>query len=69
MSMLRLHGYWRSSAACRVRIALVPQLYSAERFGIDLSAFPGLVAVGEKARALVPFAAAHPSIQPDADPQ
>lgn len=48
---------------------LVPQLYSAERFGIDLSAFPALVAVGEKARALAPFAAAHPSIQPDADPQ
>jgi len=48
---------------------LVPQLYSAERFKVDLSAFPALVAAGEKARALDAFAAAHPSVQPDADPQ
>jgi len=47
---------------------LVPQLYSAERFKVDLSPFPALVAAGEKARALAPFAAAHPSFQPDADP-
>ncbi|WP_176598213.1 MULTISPECIES: maleylacetoacetate isomerase [Sphingobium] len=47
---------------------LVPQLYSAERFYVDLSPFPALVAAGEKARALDTFAMAHPSVQPDADP-
>jgi maleylpyruvate isomerase len=47
---------------------LVPQLYSAERFNVDLSPFPALVAAVERARALDAFAAAHPSAQPDADP-
>lgn len=47
---------------------LVPQLYSAERFGIDLSAFPHIVAVGSAARGLPAFVAAHPKAQPDADP-
>jgi maleylpyruvate isomerase len=48
---------------------LVPQLYAAERFGVDLTAYPTLVAAGERARSLPAFAAAHPSVQPDADPQ
>jgi maleylpyruvate isomerase len=46
---------------------LVPQLYSAERFAVDLSPFPRLTAAGERARALPAFAAAHPDRQPDAD--
>lgn len=46
---------------------LVPQLYSAERFSLDLTPYPRLVAAGDKARALPAFAAAHPSRQPDAD--
>ena len=47
---------------------LVPQLYSADRFAVDLSPYPELVAAGEKARALPAVASAHPSRQPDADP-
>ena len=47
---------------------LVPQIYSAERFAVDLAPFPRLVAVGARARALPAFAAAHPDRQPDADP-
>jgi maleylpyruvate isomerase len=46
---------------------LVPQLYSAERFGVDLSPFPCLVAAGAAMRALPPVRAAHPDAQPDAD--
>lgn len=46
---------------------LVPQLYSAERFGVDLSPFPRLVAAGTAARGLASVAAAHPDAQPDAD--
>jgi maleylpyruvate isomerase len=47
---------------------LVPQVYSAERFKVDLAAFPRLLAVAGRAGKLAPFAAAHPSRQPDADP-
>jgi maleylpyruvate isomerase len=46
----------------------VPALYSANRFGVNLAAFPALVAAGEAAAALPEFQAAHPSVQPDADP-
>jgi maleylpyruvate isomerase len=46
---------------------LVPQVYSAERFAVDLSPFPNLVAAANQARALPAFAAAHPDRQPDAD--
>ncbi len=46
---------------------LVPQLYSAERFGVDLTPYPALVAAGDRLRALPEAAAAHPDAQPDAD--
>jgi maleylpyruvate isomerase len=46
---------------------LVPQVYSAERFNVDLSAFPRLVAAAATARKLPAFAAASPAQQPDAD--
>jgi len=46
---------------------LVPQVYSAERFGVDLSPYPAIVAAADRARALPAFAAAHPDRQPDAD--
>lgn len=45
---------------------LVPQVFNAERFNIDLSAFPSILAVAEKARALPAFADAHPDRQPGA---
>ncbi|MES3152881.1 maleylacetoacetate isomerase [Sphingomonas faeni] len=47
---------------------LVPQVYSAERFAVDLSPYPRLMAAADKARSLPAFAAAHPDRQPDADP-
>lgn len=48
-------------------VYLVPQLFSARRFGVDLSALPRLTAI-EAARAELPaFAAAHPARQPDAE--
>ncbi|HVF95109.1 MAG TPA: maleylacetoacetate isomerase [Sphingomonas sp.] len=45
---------------------LVPQVYSAERFGVDLTPYPALVAAAERARRLDAFLAAHPDRQPDA---
>ncbi len=47
-------------------ICLVPQLFNARRFNVDLSAFPKLVAIDAACNALDAFARAHPSRQPDA---
>ena len=47
---------------------LVPQVYSAERFKVDLEPFPHIRAATERARALPPFQDAQPERQPDADP-
>ncbi|MGH7022761.1 MAG: maleylacetoacetate isomerase [Caulobacteraceae bacterium] len=46
---------------------LIPQIYSARRFHVDLAPFPRLVAIDERARALPTFAGAHPDRQPDSD--
>ena len=46
---------------------LVPQVYSAERFEVDLSPYPRLMAAAERARAHPAIASAHPDRQPDAD--
>jgi maleylpyruvate isomerase len=45
---------------------LVPQVYSAVRFGVDLSPYPLICAVDEHARGLQAFIDAHPDRQPDA---
>lgn len=47
-------------------ICLVPQIYNARRLGLDLAAFPHIVAVDAAARALPAFATAAPEQQPDA---
>lgn len=43
----------------------VPQIYNAERYNVDLSAYPRTLAAVDAARALPAFAAAHPELQPD----
>lgn len=45
---------------------LVPQLYSAERFKVDLSPYPALTAAARNCAALPAFTSAHPDQQPDA---
>jgi len=46
---------------------LIPQIGSARRFGVDLAAFPRLVAVDAHCATLNPFRAAAPAAQSDAD--
>ncbi len=41
-------------------ICLVPQVYNARRWGVDLEAMPRIRAIVERAEALAPVAAAHP---------
>jgi maleylpyruvate isomerase len=47
---------------------LVPQVYSARRFEVDLEGFPHIRRVEAAAAALAAFAAAHPNAQADAEP-
>jgi maleylpyruvate isomerase len=60
-------GYAFGDAPTLADCCLVPQVYSAERFGVDLAPFPNLVAAAAHARSTEPFRAAHPDEQPDAD--
>lgn len=46
---------------------LVPQVYAADRFHIDLTPYPRLAAAAARASMLEAVAAAHPDRQPDAD--
>ena len=48
-------------------ICLVPQMFSADRFGVDLTAMPRLRALRDACEALPAFADAHPARQPDAE--
>ena len=47
---------------------LVPQVYAAERFGVDLEHYPLIREVTERCRAMDAFIKAHPDNQPDAVP-
>lgn len=47
---------------------LIPQVYSAGRFGVSVEAWPRLAAIAARAEDHPAFAAAHPDRQPDADP-
>ncbi|MFS4437460.1 maleylacetoacetate isomerase [Paracoccaceae bacterium GXU_MW_L88] len=47
-------------------ICLVPQMFSADRFGLDTTPYPRLRAVHAACEALPEFADAHPMRQPDA---
>lgn len=47
-------------------VVLIPQLYAARRYGVDLSACPRIVRADEAAKDLPFVAAAHPDAQPDA---
>jgi fumarylacetoacetase len=48
-------------------LCIVPQLYNARRFQVDLSPFPCLLKVEESCRALPSFQAAAPDVQSDAE--
>ena len=56
-----LNTFQHSSDLC-----LVPQVYNAKRFGVEMSDFPRISEVAARLEALEEFKAAHPSVQPDA---
>jgi maleylpyruvate isomerase len=57
------HGTAPTLADC----FLVPQVYNAERFEIDMSPYPTIAGINANCLALAAFAEAHPSRQPDAE--
>lgn len=48
-------------------VCLVPQMYNARRFKVDLARFPTLVRIDAHCRKIDAFAAAAPEVQPDAE--
>ena len=56
------HGDTPTLADC----CLVPQVFNARRFGLDLAPYPTLQRIAQHCEALPAFAAAHPAQQPDA---
>jgi len=58
--------YLYGDALSMADTCLVPQLFNAHRFKIDLSPYPTLVAIGAHLESLPAFAAARPEVQPDA---
>jgi maleylacetoacetate isomerase len=59
-----LHLY--GSAVSVADVCLVPQMYNARRFNLDLQPYPRLRAADEHLRSLPAFAQAAPELQPDA---
>jgi len=68
--LIAAHGgkYAFGDAPTIADCCLVPQLYSARRFELDVTPWPKLVAAADHAAEHPAFVAAHPNNQPDAKP-
>ena len=66
--LIESHGgrYSFGDEVTLVDLCLIPQLYNARRFDVDLSAFPRLLEIESALISLPSFHAAHPDQQPDA---
>lgn len=65
--LVGFHGglFCHGDAPSFADICLVPQMYNAQRFELDLGDFPRLVTIDARCRDLPAFAAAHPDRQVD----
>ena len=59
-------GWAFGDAPTMADCCVIPQVYSAIRYAVDLTPFPAISAVAERATEHPAFEAAHPSRQPDA---
>jgi maleylpyruvate isomerase len=57
------HGYLPTIADC----FLVPQVFNAQRQGVDVSVYPNIARINAACVEIPAFVAAHPSNQPDAE--
>ena len=65
--MIAEDGYCAGGQPTLADVCLVPQIFNARRYDIDLTAWPRIRKVEETCGALPAFAEAHPSAQPDAE--
>jgi len=65
-SVNRDHRYCVGAHTSIADVCLIPQLYSARRFAVDLQHFPRLLSIEKHAATQSCFQAAHPELQPDA---
>lgn len=63
--MVEDEGFCVGSIPTLADVCLIPQIYNARRFNIDMSAYPKLSAIEARCETLDAFADAHPSVQPD----
>lgn len=61
-------GFAFGAAPTLADCCLIPQVYSAHRYGVALDPYPAIAAVAARAAEHPAFAAAHPDRQPDATP-
>jgi maleylacetoacetate isomerase/maleylpyruvate isomerase len=61
-------GFSFGAAPSLADCCLIPQVYSANRYEVDLGPYPAIRAVAERAAQHPAFQAAHPDNQPDAKP-
>ena len=61
-------GFAFGEAPTLADCCLIPQIYSANRYEVDLTPYPAIRSVAERAAAHPAFQAAHPNNQPDAKP-
>jgi maleylacetoacetate isomerase/maleylpyruvate isomerase len=59
-------GYAFGDSPTLADACLVPQVYNAARFAVDLTPFPAIAAAAARAGEHPAIAAAHPNLQPDA---
>ena len=60
-------GFCFGDAPSLADCCLIPQVYSANRYGFDLTPYPAIRAVAARAAEHPAFAASHPDRQPDAE--
>ena len=59
-------NYSHADALSLADVCLVPQVYNARRFQVDLEPYPTITAIATHLESLPAFAAARPEVQPDA---
>ncbi len=59
-------AYCEGDAPTLADICLIPQVYNAQRFGVDMTPFPTILRINEQCLSLPAFDAARPERQPDA---
>jgi len=66
--LIETHGgqYSYGDSVTLVDLCLIPQLYNARRFDVDLNAYPKLLEIEARLNAIPAFEQAHPDQQPDA---